>query len=666
MEGAAVAESSRAGRKAYSCIPCRSRKVKCDRHQVCGQCKRKAIACEWPPNGVPIESEVDAPADYPSPSSASFDPRPSSVAGPSVPASPAQVVDIPHTVALAEQFDHSILNDASEPMPSPNPAPPTSRRRAYPFADVRRRAAGRAADGMVTDALMAALPGRAHADMLLRIYIERVEWIHHPLHLPTFLSQYNKFWAMETDRRKQTVHSRWLAMLFIVLCLGAHFGDHEEDAEEEVFLEACEDSLSHSDFLNLPCTETIQTIICLNLYLNNKDRTSAARSLLGLAIKMAVSIGLSRIPDESSLTDGSGVIERELGRRLWWSLVSQDAYTASTSGFTYLVNLSHASTGRFANVDEEDIRGGSAYHSRPLTETTAATFHIAKIDFALVVRNFIDAINVNFPNARYEDIMELDLRFRQVYERLPTALRPDLPQPFELSSAGSQRYLVEQRIFMGITLHNRIMRLHRAYMLQGYDDPRFEYSTKVCLDSAYALLDLVRQSRQTLCRWWVVLVHVWTSGLIISGDLVRGGQDEMKRQKQRDGVKLAISLLEPISRNSPVALRGVKVLKALLVKSETLKSRKRKRVEMDTGATQLEPLQDASSTSFLDDIFRDVASSDTVSPADTNTFAPDQQSIDFFNSLFEMNFGQMAVENGAADTLSGFPAGLQGLGPLYE
>jgi hypothetical protein len=29
-------------------------------------------------------------------------------------------------------------------------------------------------------------------------------------------------------------------MLFIVLCLGAHFGDHEEDAEEEVFLEVSE------------------------------------------------------------------------------------------------------------------------------------------------------------------------------------------------------------------------------------------------------------------------------------------------------------------------------------------------------------------------------------------------------------------------------------------
>lgn len=222
MEGAAIAESSRAGRKAYSCecigacrrpvhrsdltppgIPCRSRKVKVSwvtlppaELGLTRTCSAIDIRCAGSVGGEPSHAS-GLPMGFPSrarwmlrriirefctvsarrsslssrglnlslllssPSSASFDPRPSSVAGPSVPASPAQVVDIPHTVALAEQFDHSILNDASEPIPSPNPAPPTSRRRAYPFADVRRRAAGRAADGMVTDALMAALPGRS-------------------------------------------------------------------------------------------------------------------------------------------------------------------------------------------------------------------------------------------------------------------------------------------------------------------------------------------------------------------------------------------------------------------------------------------------------------------------------------------------------------------------
>lgn len=237
--------------------------------------------------------------------------------------------------------------------------------------------------------------------------------------------------------------------------------------------------------------------------------------------------------------------KKQLGRRLWWSLVSQDAYTASNSGFTYLINLSHASTGLFANLDDDEIRP-SGFHSpsKPLSETTTATYHILKIDFALVVRHFIDAVNVDFPNASYEAIMELDRQFRQVYDSLPAAFRPDLPQPFELSYAGSKRYLVEQRIFMGITLHNRIMRLHRAYMVRGYDDPKYEYSTRVCLESAYALLDLVRQSPQTLCRWWVVLVQVWTGGLIISADLVRGAKDERERRRQRDGVALAVSLLE--------------------------------------------------------------------------------------------------------------------------
>lgn len=128
---------------------------------------------------------------------------------------------------------------------------------------------------------------------------------------------------MSPSHRRSTVHSRWLALLYIILCLGDHFGD--EDMSTDVTLEgrllvvshrptslgmssthlplptkllmptpqACEDCLAHADFLDEPSTETIQTIICLNLYLNNKNRVNAARSLLGTAIKMAISMGMS-------------------------------------------------------------------------------------------------------------------------------------------------------------------------------------------------------------------------------------------------------------------------------------------------------------------------------------------------------------------------------------
>ena len=67
--------------------------------------------------------------------------------------------------------------------------------------------------------------------------LERVEWvirccsktlmlqIHHPLHPPTFLAQYNKFWISDKAQRSQIVTSGWLALLYIVLCLGLHFSD---------------------------------------------------------------------------------------------------------------------------------------------------------------------------------------------------------------------------------------------------------------------------------------------------------------------------------------------------------------------------------------------------------------------------------------------------------
>lgn len=55
----------------------------------------------------------------------------------------------------------------------------------------------------------------------------------------------------------------------------------------------CEQCLSLCDFINEPSLEAIQAIICLNIYYNNNDRACAARSLLGVAIRMALTLGLS-------------------------------------------------------------------------------------------------------------------------------------------------------------------------------------------------------------------------------------------------------------------------------------------------------------------------------------------------------------------------------------
>lgn len=90
------------------------------------------------------------------------------------------------------------------------------------------------------------------------------------------------------------------------------------------------------------------------------------------------------MPSEEEVDhDTSDVVQRETSRRLWWSLVCQDAYTSSASGFSYSINLQHATTGVPTNVDDEDIVNGQPLVAHPSETLTSATMHIYKIGFAL-------------------------------------------------------------------------------------------------------------------------------------------------------------------------------------------------------------------------------------------------------------------------------------------
>ena len=218
--------------------------------------------------------------------------------------------------------------------------------------------------------------------------------------------------------------------------------------------------------------------------------------------------------------------------------LTSDAYTSSASGFTYSINLAHATTDLPTNVDDEDVVDGAPLLARPLSQLTRATYHIAKVDLILVVRDFIDAVNASYPNPSYDTILALDRSFRDAYAATPAGLRPDLPQPVTLQN--STAFIEQQRLFQGIALHNRLIRLHRAYMLKGYKDQMYAYSTTVCVESSYALLDLVSLSRREILLWWVVLVHVWTAGLVLAADMFRA----VDSRRQRKAVDVAISLLQ--------------------------------------------------------------------------------------------------------------------------
>jgi hypothetical protein len=101
----------------------------------------------------------------------------------------------------------------------------------------------------------------------------------------------------------------------------------------QIWYEAALIELSHSKFLSKPRLSTVQTLAILNLLHRNFGESHREYFLLGLAINTARILGLDHLKKESVDFDGAttylggnagGRSDRELGRRLWWTLVICD------------------------------------------------------------------------------------------------------------------------------------------------------------------------------------------------------------------------------------------------------------------------------------------------------------------------------------------------------
>lgn len=89
--------------------------------------------------------------------------------------------------------------------------------------------------------------------------------------------------------------------------------------------------LSYADFMSKPNLATIQTLAILALIHKNLGEQDREYCVLGLSINMARTLGMDRLgcedsfsPELSSRLEWSDRANRELGRRLWWTLVISD------------------------------------------------------------------------------------------------------------------------------------------------------------------------------------------------------------------------------------------------------------------------------------------------------------------------------------------------------
>jgi transcriptional regulatory protein GAL4 len=164
------------------------------------------------------------------------------------------------------------------------------------------------------------------ANTLIDAYFTNYHTTYPFLHEATFRAQYSEL----VKRPEKHV---WHMLLNTVLALGAWtIGDEGSDLDDLFYREASRYSHDHSIFESASLS-LVQALLLLSNYVQKRNKPNTGWNYLGLAVRMALSLGLHREFPEWSIS----MLQREMRRRVWWGLFIFDSGASMTFGRTILL-----------------------------------------------------------------------------------------------------------------------------------------------------------------------------------------------------------------------------------------------------------------------------------------------------------------------------------------
>lgn len=141
------------------------------------------------------------------------------------------------------------------------------------------------------------------------------------VHEPTFRAQFN-----EPSLRPHG--TAWQILLNTILALGAwSIGDDSSDLDVTFYQEA-RACLQQSSVFETGNLTLVQALLLLSNYAQKRNKPNTGWNYLGLAVRMAMSLGLHKEFPGWKIS----LLQREIRRRLWWGVFIFDSGAAKTFG----------------------------------------------------------------------------------------------------------------------------------------------------------------------------------------------------------------------------------------------------------------------------------------------------------------------------------------------
>jgi hypothetical protein len=333
------------------------------------------------------------------------------------------------------------------------------------------------------------LPSRLQTFAIARYHCKCLLWYHGSFHSLTFLKDLEKFYDKFNGQIDASdVDMQWVAFLFAVLTgsmtCAPHrtaqswgFGEWEQETLSKRWFKAATTCLHQADYTAWHSIYAVQAIATLTISAHMLGFSNGQSVMLASAVRIAQSLGLHRLGEEKDNTLTTNLINREIGRRVWCQLCTQDWFSIPFSE-SYLIHRLCFDTDKPRNCREGDMR------SLPEGQPTLTSYSRFFYDIAALMPQLQDAtMSSNTLYTRYEKILEYDRQLRA----FATTHLPYYLQNVPLDPSWPC-HVPWARRSLAISSSHKIIMIHRKFLGLSFTNPVFSRTRRTCVAAARTII----------------------------------------------------------------------------------------------------------------------------------------------------------------------------------
>ncbi|KAJ5392658.1 transcriptional regulator family: Fungal Specific TF [Penicillium cosmopolitanum] len=492
-------------RPAHSCVECRRRKVRCDRNKPCGQCvSHGAPSCNYADHVNAGQGFHVGPA---STGNQNRSQSPTSVGQSSNNVSergPTTFGQIHGIMSKTRIFGHGhwmntmpLASELSIMGPTGDYksiyTQPSSSGEQDPISQLMTECKQLAREAKKQRPFRQSIPAHIHQSIpkpeviedLISLYFSTFESCYRILHFSSFKKEYDSH-----ARQPQNTKTSFLVVLLLVMSISGTL-HNEAHVRKDISAKAQSWISVSQTWLSAPFEKDRLTlkgiqIHCLLLLARQVNRVGADLVWIsvGTLMRMAMQMGLHQ--DPSSLRE-MDIQQKEVRRRLWYTILEMNAQSALDSGMAPMVTDDDYTTQPPSDLSDEDLDNATnlGEDGSPSLQESPTFFQCVlaqSVGFRLTVVRVVNSLNVK---PSYDEVLsighKLEIACREAASALnsTTTLRRQAP----LNQFAHS--------FCSHLIRRLLLCLHFTYAIQAKGSPIYTHSQQVCLEVSLELVSLL-------------------------------------------------------------------------------------------------------------------------------------------------------------------------------